>query len=86
MAPGVIDPVVLLHTLKFTVLAVAYDMIVSIPVVAGVYPVTAVGSEANEASTTEEVVAPVAVSVCAEVQVAEEIALVARALVPLATV
>ena len=61
-------------------------MMVSMPVVSGTYPVTAVGSALNTAVTTSVVSVPVAVEVCAEEQVAEEIALVANAFVPLAIV
>lgn len=61
-------------------------MIVSIPVVSGTYPVTAVGSPLKLAVTTSVVSVPVAEAVCADVQAAEEIAPVAKAKVPLATV
>lgn len=61
-------------------------MIVNIPVVRGTYPVTAVGSPLKVAVIVSVVAVPVAVSVWAELQAAEEMALVARALAPLAIV
>ena len=61
-------------------------MIVSIPAVNGTYPVTAVGSPLNVACMVSVVKVPVAVSVWAEEHAALEIALVAKALAPLAMV
>src|SRR5882672_10756012 len=61
-------------------------MMVNIPVVNGTYPVTAVGSPLKLASILSVVSVPVAVAVCALVQVAELIAPVASAFAPLAIV
>ena len=82
IAPGVIEPVVLLQTLKFTLLAVGYGMIVSIPVEAGVYPVTPVGSLLKLACTVFVVTTPVADTVTTVAHAPEEIADVPMAAVP----
>lgn len=60
--------------------------IVSIPVVSGTNPVTAVGSPLKDALTISVVSVPVAVAVWAELQAAEEMAEVAKAFVPEAMV
>ena len=86
MAPGVMLALVLLHTLKFTVSAVGYGIIVSIPVVSGTYPVTAVGSALKLTIIASVLNVPVAVPVWAVVQAALDIAPVARAFAPLAIV
>ena len=86
IAPGVIDDAVLLQTLKLTLFAVGYLMIVNIPDVLGVYPVTAVGSALKSAAMMSVVAVPVAEVVTTVAQVPEEIAPVPRAEVPLAIV
>lgn len=86
IAPGVMELEVLLHTLKFTVSEVGNAMIDNIPVVRGMYPVTAVGSPLNDAMIASVARVPVAEAVWAEVQVSEEMALVERAFAPLAMV
>jgi hypothetical protein len=86
IAPGVMLAEVLLQTLKLTLFALGYEMIVSIPAVAGMYPVTAVGSPLNEASTTSVVAVLVAAVVTAVAQAADAMALVPSADVPLAIV
>jgi hypothetical protein len=74
IAPGVIDEAVLLQTLKLTLPAVGHENMVSIPVVDGTYPVTAVGSPLNDAVTTSVVAVPVAVAVTVVAQAALAIA------------
>jgi len=86
IAPGVILAVVLLQTLKFTLFAVGYAIIVSIPAVAGMYPVTAVGSPLKLAETTSVVAVPVAVVVTTVAQAADAMAELPIAEVPLAIV
>jgi len=61
-------------------------MIASIPEVAGIKPVTPVGSPLKEAETTSVVKVPVAVAVWAEVHAPLAIKDVASAVEPLATV
>ncbi len=86
IAPGVTEELVLLQTLKFTLFADGYAMIVSIPATKGTYPVTAVGSPLNPHKMTSVVAVFVAEVVTAVAHAAEPIAPVPIADVPLATV
>jgi len=86
IAPGVIEAVVLLQTLKFTLLEVGYTMTESIPLVDGMYPVTPVGSPLKEARTASVESALVAVAVTALAHEPELIELVPSAVEPLAMV
>src|SRR5689334_22467788 len=61
-------------------------MIVNIPLVLGMYPVTAVGSALKSAMILSVVAVPVALAVTTVAQAADEIADVPRAAVPFAIV
>src|SRR5574340_746935 len=75
----------LLHTFTFTVSAVMYLYRNNPPFVVGAHPVVPLGSALKSAVTLSVVSAPVAVAVCAAVQVPEEIAPVPSVKVPFAT-
>ncbi len=83
MAPGVILDPVLLQTLKFAVLVVGYAMMVSIPLVEGEYPVTAVGSALKVQFSVFVLAIPVCALVTTVAHAPDEIALVPRETVPL---
>jgi hypothetical protein len=84
IAPGVMLEAVLLHTLKLTLFAVGYLMIVNIPLALGAYPVTPVGSALKSAMKLSVVAVPVAVVVTAAAQAPEAMAPVPNADVPVA--
>ena len=86
MAPGVIEEAVLLHAFALKLFAVGYGMIVSIPVVAGAYPVTPVGSPLKPTVITSVVATPVAETVTTEAHAPDAMADVPRAAVPEAIV
>ena len=75
-----------MHTLKLTFPEVMYLIMVNIPDADGEYPVVPLGSALKSAERLSVVNAPVAVVVTTVAQVADEMAEVPRADVPLATV
>jgi hypothetical protein len=77
---------VLLQTLKFTLLAVGYLIIASIPLTEGEYPVVDVGSAEKSATMSSVAATPAAATVTAAAHVPDAIAEVPSVAVPFAIV